>query len=187
MTEKLKPCPFCGGKAKLFNIYDCYSVICQNCDSKTDDFLHDKYGAIKAWNKRPSTWHTGTPTEEGWYLVQHLTDAEYCGSKFFVARWDGEKFVINPRQPIVVTYPNGTAWQKIEPFVEASDYECPHYKGVCGLDESIVCFSKSNRNCDIRLGASGKASFDCSAPNCLDCERNDECNHIGLFERLADD
>jgi len=61
-----------------------------------------------------SPWHTGTPTEEGWYLVQHLTDAEYCGSKFFVARWDGEKFVINPRPPIVVTYPNGTAWRKIE-------------------------------------------------------------------------
>ena len=66
------------------------------------------------------TWHTGTPTEEGWYLVQHLSDAEYCGSKFFVARWDGEKFVINPRPPIVVTYPNGTAWQKITPYEEAS-------------------------------------------------------------------
>ena len=65
-------------------------------------------------------WHTGTPTEEGWYLVQHLSDAEYCGSKFFVARWDGEKFIINPRPPIVVTYPNGTAWQKITPYVEAS-------------------------------------------------------------------
>ena len=83
-------------------------------------------------------------------------------------------------------YPSETA-TSYSKTIEASDYECPHYKGVCGLDESIVCFSKSNRNCDIRLGASGKASFDCSAPNCLDCERNDECNYIGLFERQADD
>lgn len=67
-----------------------------------------------------SLWHTGTPTEDGEYLVQHLSDAEYCGSKFFVARWDGEKFIINQRPPIVVTSPNGTAWQKIEPYTEAS-------------------------------------------------------------------
>lgn len=32
---------------------------------------------------------------------------------------------------------------------------------------------------------SGKASYDCSAPNCLDCERNDECNYIGLFEEAS--
>ena len=39
-------------------------------------------------------------------------------------------------------------------ILEASEYECPHYQGVCGLDESIICFSKSNRNCAIRLEAS---------------------------------
>lgn len=71
--------------------------------------------------ENPSPWHTGTPSEEGWYLVQHLSDAEYCGSKFFVARWDGEKFIIVPRPPIVVTHSHGTAWQKIEPYKEKED------------------------------------------------------------------
>ena len=27
---------------------------------------------------------------------------------------------------------------------------------------------------------------DCTAPDCLDCERNDECNYIGLFEEASE-
>ena len=63
-------------------------------------------------------------------------------------------------------------------ILEASEYECPHYQGVCGLNESIICYAKSNENCPVKT--SGKASFNCSAPNCLDCERNDDCNSIGM-------
>ena len=124
MTE-LKPCPFCGGNAKYFrsayedDIADVEYVGCPRCEAVSPLF-YKKGQSIEWWNRRANPWHTGTPTEEGWYLVQHLSDAEYCGSKFFVARWDGEKFIINPRPPIVVTYPNGTAWQKITPYVEAN-------------------------------------------------------------------
>ena len=62
--------------------------------------------------------------------------------------------------------------------LDAEEYECPHYQGICGLDESIICFAKSNENCPVKT--SGKARFNCSAPNCLDCERNDDCNSIEM-------
>ena len=26
----------------------------------------------------------------------------------------------------------------------------------------------------------------CTAPDCIDCERNDECNYIGLFEEASE-
>ena len=130
MTE-LKRCPFCGGEAE-YSMIDSSSTIpfgtinhfvtCKNhCLEGLYSRGNTKEEAIEAWNTRPNPWHTGTPTEEGEYLVQHLSDAEYCGSKFFVAKWDGEKFIINPRPPIIVTSPNGTAWQKIEPYKENED------------------------------------------------------------------
>lgn len=99
-------------------IFESEPCSCRGCFFENRDSCPDCDEGI--WvEDNPSPWHAGTPTEEGWYLVQHLSDAEYCGSKFFVARWDGEKFIINPRPPIVVTYQQGTAWQKIEPY-EAS-------------------------------------------------------------------
>lgn len=42
----------------------------------------------------------------------------------------------------------------------------------------------SSYKSEYRTEASGKASFDCSAPDCLDCERNDECN--GLFDEASE-
>ena len=51
MSEKLKPCPFCGQQA----VYDIkeqdVSVICLCCQSRSD-FYKTKVEAAKAWNKR---------------------------------------------------------------------------------------------------------------------------------------
>lgn len=85
MTE-LKPCPFCNGRAELKHYtikgYEpdrMYYVECSKCGQtvvhgKFDTTYHsDKWAinkAIKVWNNRPSPWHTGTPTEEGWYLCK---------------------------------------------------------------------------------------------------------------------
>lgn len=33
MSEELKPCPFCGGDAKVQEHCGCYYVICNNCSA----------------------------------------------------------------------------------------------------------------------------------------------------------
>ena len=53
--QKLKPCPFCGGEAKLKIIPkyygDIYWVKCEECNAETpSDFEKDE--AIEAWNRR---------------------------------------------------------------------------------------------------------------------------------------
>ena len=63
MPEELKPCPFCGGKAHIFeNDYgECNFEIYYTIGCKTDDcflymgadnFYDTKELAIEAWNKR---------------------------------------------------------------------------------------------------------------------------------------
>lgn len=53
MNEELKPCPFCGGEAKLCKGWcelDNY-VECSECDVRTKP-ENTKSGAIKVWNRR---------------------------------------------------------------------------------------------------------------------------------------
>lgn len=52
MTEELKPCPFCGGRALTDYDDDDYPIVqCQFCSARTDWFekIED---AIKSWNNR---------------------------------------------------------------------------------------------------------------------------------------
>lgn len=54
MSKELKPCPFCGGEAKIIenNHYtDIHSVMCKNCFSETDRY-HTQEEAMAQWNKR---------------------------------------------------------------------------------------------------------------------------------------
>lgn len=73
MSEILKPCPFCEGEAKEFKdtlVYTSvpngaqYIVWCTKCGCRSPMNIENKEEAIKAWNKRPNPWHTGTPTED---------------------------------------------------------------------------------------------------------------------------
>lgn len=55
--EKLKPCPFCGGKAKLENMGFPYHAYCTECGSKVtgEGFgKESERSAIEKWNKRVS-------------------------------------------------------------------------------------------------------------------------------------
>ena len=65
MTKKLKPCPFCGGEAKLFkDVNDFFIIGCNDggsylpcyCDTfyRNDDLpkFNSKKEAIEVWNRR---------------------------------------------------------------------------------------------------------------------------------------
>lgn len=56
--EKLKPCPFCGGEAKVFGNYDDsdYHVNCTNdeCGCYWVNYYKTKEEAVEAWNRRIS-------------------------------------------------------------------------------------------------------------------------------------
>ncbi len=56
MTKELKPCPFCGGEAKVENFEpweSLYWVGCKKCGS-TGERSKSLAGAINAWNRRVS-------------------------------------------------------------------------------------------------------------------------------------
>ena len=53
MMEQLKPCPFCGGKAKVILFMRNYGVACTKClGGIVPHHEQTKHEAIKAWNRR---------------------------------------------------------------------------------------------------------------------------------------
>lgn len=67
--------------------------------------------------KPKSDWHTGKPTEEGYYLC-HFTDGYRTFDACFPytkGAWDISGYGLNPYTFEVV------AWQKIEPYEEGSE------------------------------------------------------------------
>ena len=123
MADKLLPCPFCGGEARILtDMQDTttpvFSVVCDECESITyfGDVL-DKEGTVEAWNNRTSPWHTGTPTEYGWYLVAYRK--RDCDGSFY---WDygtrvwedygeyGHWNITSMKYPVI-------KWQKINELV----------------------------------------------------------------------
>ena len=65
MTEKLKPCPFCGATPKMFVNNDkehtCY-IECVCCFVRTDDYFDRKY-LVKDWNSRAENADTDINSE----------------------------------------------------------------------------------------------------------------------------
>lgn len=50
-NQELKPCPFCGGKAKINKeARHLYEVECQNCYANVYDDTAE--GAVEYWNRR---------------------------------------------------------------------------------------------------------------------------------------
>lgn len=124
MTE-LKPCPFCNGNAKWDK--DWQAVVCTNCGASTRHSIlvtRKKKEAIEAWNRRAEikgkegkispNWHTGTPTENGYYLLR----LNYANLLFDVALLKDGKFKSTHDYEIAVSYI--LAWQRIEPYKEES-------------------------------------------------------------------
>lgn len=55
MSDDLKPCPFCGGSAKLICCAHTgkFYIECANCEAMTDVNYDIRQKAITAWNTRP--------------------------------------------------------------------------------------------------------------------------------------
>lgn len=55
--KELKPCPFCGGKAKMIEhdfhkLEATWGVRCVECGAQTNQFFTMRALATKAWNRR---------------------------------------------------------------------------------------------------------------------------------------
>jgi len=121
MTE-LKPCPFCGGAGRILThlTEDKFTIECLGCGMRLRWFRSGEE-AMESWNSRVTDWHTGTPTEEGLYLV--LLDGHYHKdtTAYTVALWSNSGW----RMTIQGTYYNleekVISWQRIEPFKEETE------------------------------------------------------------------
>jgi Lar family restriction alleviation protein len=88
MTDKLKPCPFCGGEPELKQDFDDkqISVCCDNetCVTICETFWHDtREEAIKAWNTRADDWQ---PINEE--AKKELRLVRTKSGKMHTAYWD---------------------------------------------------------------------------------------------------
>ena len=61
MTDELKKCPFCGGKAMLLkwdeymatdNVFQSFAVRCRECGAFIDSWKKTEEEAARAWNRR---------------------------------------------------------------------------------------------------------------------------------------
>ena len=70
--NKLKPCPFCGGKAELVEGSDGWCVYCKECDCEMVRFT--KKQAVKIWNTRRYNDCPPPHDVEEYYKEQELKD-----------------------------------------------------------------------------------------------------------------
>jgi len=89
-VPELKPCPFCGEMPEVYPYLEVGNqrlVWCRTCNTMRYGETEEK--AIEAWNTRPNPWHTGIPTEEGWYLLKIKSDDEiiYDTDKLIQCLW----------------------------------------------------------------------------------------------------
>lgn len=108
--EKLKPCPFCGGKPKLIVQKDAGMIVCTNC--KVDKYftvvLDGVEKAIALWNMRSrdiptrpieEKWNPnlcpqcgadiGGECNDGYYENPHYTRCSECGQKL---KWEDTSY-----------------------------------------------------------------------------------------------
>lgn len=80
MSEPLKPCPFCGGEARISDYkteYDTdsfWAVECSNCYAKSDTRIYDEQ-SIEAWNTRADDKYN----ELVEFLISHILNGNSCG------------------------------------------------------------------------------------------------------------
>lgn len=122
--DKLKPCPFCGGKAAVikhtFIGYgeDYYQPVCLDCNaSKADYRYRTEEDAINAWNRRAIE---AEPTKYRWHdLRKDQYDLPIYEKPYLcVIDTMGDKYRIMGRYQILNLKEFVIAWREIEPFDE---------------------------------------------------------------------
>lgn len=94
MTQELKPCPFCGGKAETIEnaVGTLFWVYCRSCGARSDSYTTEyRQKAIDAWNTRaertcrnisdpPSGFYCSVCHWGDWGEPSHLlTGSKYTG------------------------------------------------------------------------------------------------------------
>lgn len=82
MTDELKPCPFCGGKARVEDdqnptirfVPDYYWVLCMKCGAASEYMKREK-AAIKRWNRRAIK---ALSTEPVAWLINYTYQGKHC-------------------------------------------------------------------------------------------------------------
>ena len=88
MSDKLKPCPFCGGEARLIG-HSPYSITCCKCRATTV-ICNTPDDAIDAWNRRAEPTFTPDELEEIFHrLIGHYPEMSDAGCSAFekVTHW----------------------------------------------------------------------------------------------------
>ena len=88
VTEKLEPCPFCGGQAELVHMRSGDDIVrCTSCRARTRQYHENENGPIAAWNRRDgSIEHARAPfsgecryiPDERGFTWYDENDAEHC-------------------------------------------------------------------------------------------------------------
>ena len=61
---RLKPCPFCGGKARVMKMGFPHWIYCEECGAKIHAGTTDERDSMRAWNKRAITEPAIVPVAE---------------------------------------------------------------------------------------------------------------------------
>ena len=115
MTEKLKPCPFCGSRKVLLHTQDVdwHFVECDKCHCSTPMILGFELGAIVAWNTRDT--FLKRISKEGEIMAEKLKHCPFCGGEAEVRTYRDDIHFAQCKQCMSMTI----HFQKPEGAIEA--------------------------------------------------------------------
>ncbi len=114
MSNKLKPCPFCGSTGKYIHNHDrgCYVILVINKLCKTFDRGISADELRSAWNTRTDPWlpyPKTKPPKDGYYLITIEDDGQ---SEVHIDRYDKGRFNTWPDDVVTAWMEEPKAYKK---------------------------------------------------------------------------